>query len=131
MIVLDTSAVFAVVNREAESEAVQRCLKVSDGVLMSAGTLVECMIAAHARRIAPFVRDVLDAAVVSIISVDEAFALEAVLAHRTWGRGNHRASLNFGDCFAYALAKQRDLPLLYVGQDFARTDVRSALAPQP
>lgn len=44
-------------------------------------------------------------------------------AYRQWGKGNHPASLNFGDCFAYALAKELGCPLLFVGNDFARTDV--------
>ena len=48
-------------------------------------------------------------------------------AYRRFGRGNHPASLNFGDCLAYALAKERNLPLLFKGDDFARTDVRSAI----
>lgn len=48
-------------------------------------------------------------------------------AYRQWGKGFHPAGLNFGDCFAYALAKERDLPLLFVGNDFARTDIRPAI----
>jgi ribonuclease VapC len=48
-------------------------------------------------------------------------------AYRQYGRGNHAAGLNFGGCFAYALAREHDLPLLFKGDDFARTDVRSAL----
>ena len=48
-------------------------------------------------------------------------------AYRRFGKGNHPAGLNFGDCFAYALAKERDLPLLFKGDDFARTDLRPAL----
>jgi ribonuclease VapC len=48
-------------------------------------------------------------------------------AYRRFGRGNHAAGLNFGNCFAYALAKERDLPLLFKGSDFARTDVRPAM----
>lgn len=47
-------------------------------------------------------------------------------AWRDFGKGRHAARLNLGDCFAYALAKSRDLPLLYKGDDFAKTDVRSA-----
>ena len=48
-------------------------------------------------------------------------------AHRRFGKGNHPAGLNFGDCFAYALATERGLPLLFKGDDFARTDLESAL----
>jgi ribonuclease VapC len=48
-------------------------------------------------------------------------------AYRRFGRGNHPAGLNFGDCFAYALAKERDLPLLFKGEDFPQADLRPAL----
>jgi ribonuclease VapC len=48
-------------------------------------------------------------------------------AHVRWGKGGHPAGLNFGDCFAYALAQELDCPLLYVGDDFARTDVKGAV----
>ncbi len=50
-------------------------------------------------------------------------------AYVRWGKGNHPARLNFGDCFAYALAKEQACPLLYIGDDFARTDIASALRP--
>jgi ribonuclease VapC len=58
--------------------------------------------------------------------VTRAQALIARDAYRRFGRGNHPAGLNFGDCFAYALAKERNLPLLFKGDDFARTDLRPA-----
>ncbi|CAN5124584.1 type II toxin-antitoxin system toxin ribonuclease C30 [soil metagenome] len=54
---------------------------------------------------------------------------DALDAYLRWGRGFHRAGLNMGDCFAYALAKALDAPLLYKGDDFSRTDIRSALQP--
>ena len=61
------------------------------------------------------------------MAVDEVLALACADAHRTFGKGIHPAGLNFGDCFAYALARQLGCPLLYVGNDFARTDIASAL----
>jgi ribonuclease VapC len=64
---------------------------------------------------------------VEIVPVTASQARIARDAYRRFGRGNHPAGLNFGDCFAYALAKERDLPLLFKGDDFARTDVRSAV----
>ena len=69
----------------------------------------------------------LDGLDVVVIAVSLRQARIARDAYRQYGRGNHPAGLNFGDCFAYALAKERDLPLLFKGDDFARTDVRSAL----
>ncbi len=56
-------------------------------------------------------------------------AADALDAYRIYGKGLHRARLNLGDCFAYALARRLDAPLLYKGSDFALTDVRSALQP--
>jgi len=62
-----------------------------------------------------------------IVSVTPAAARRVADAYEVWGRGAGRASLNFGDCFAYALAKERGCALLYVGQDFSATDVEPAL----
>ncbi len=61
------------------------------------------------------------------VPVTEAEVRRVTAAYAKWGRGVHRASLNFGDCFAYALAKERQCPLLFVGNDFAPTDLLSAL----
>ena len=60
-------------------------------------------------------------------SVTPAAARRVAQAHARWGKGLHPASLNFGDCFAYALAAEHGCPLLYVGGDFAQTDIRPAL----
>ena len=76
-------------------------------------------------------RDLFDAFVddsgIGIEPVTRAQVLIARDAYRRFGKGHHAAGLNFGDCFAYALAKERDLPLLFKGDDFARTNVRPAL----
>ena len=58
--------------------------------------------------------------------VDSAIATKAIDAFAEWGRGQGTAGLNFGDCFSYALAAERHLPLLFVGRDFAKTDIRQA-----
>lgn len=62
-----------------------------------------------------------------IVSSDLVGEREALDAYMRWGKGIHRAGLNMGDCFAYALAKALDAPLLYKGNDFSQTDIRSAL----
>jgi len=62
-----------------------------------------------------------------VVPVTAKVAYQVAAAYRRWGKGVHPASLNYGDCFAYALARERNLPLLYIGQDFAQTDVQSAL----
>lgn len=69
----------------------------------------------------------IDSFEIEIVPVDAEMAAACGRAYRSWGKGVNPAGLNFGDCFAYALAKSRDLPLLFVGDDFARTDVRPAL----
>ena len=61
----------------------------------------------------------------TVVPVFEADARRAAEAYGLWGKGVHPAALNLGDCFAYALAKAQDCPLLYVGDDFARTDVQA------
>ena len=65
--------------------------------------------------------------VLETVPVTVAEAQRVAAAYTRWGRGLHRAALNFGDCFAYALAKERQCPLLFIGNDFAKTDLQSAL----
>ena len=62
-----------------------------------------------------------------IVTLDAAGSARAATAYSLWGKGVHPARLNFGDCFAYALARHRRCPLLYIGNDFARTDIAGAL----
>ena len=64
---------------------------------------------------------------IEVIPLTEAAALRAADAYRQWGKGFHTASLNFGDCFAYQLARAHSCPLLFIGNDFGQTDVLSAL----
>ena len=63
---------------------------------------------------------------ITVVAIAPATATAAVLAYQRFGKGRHPAGLNFGDCFAYVLAIEHDAPLLYVGDDFSRTDVRPA-----
>lgn len=63
---------------------------------------------------------------ITIVPVTEERATATARAYRRYGKGLHAAGLNFGDCFAYALAREHDCPLLFVGDDFARTDVKRA-----
>ncbi len=64
---------------------------------------------------------------IEIVAVTEDFAKRVAASYSRWGKGIHPASLNFGDCFAYQLAKDRECGLLYVGNDFAKTDIASAI----
>jgi ribonuclease VapC len=100
-------------------------LAADDRLLISAGTLTEALIVAQARDRGEDLQRILDGLDFEIISVDAATARRAAAAHARWGKG--AKGLNFGDCFAYDLARQNRCSLLYVGRDFARTDVKSAL----
>jgi len=94
---------------------------------MSAGTLVECFVTAEWNGVGGDMRKLIEMLAPEIIQVTQDTAYDAHLAYKRWGKGVHPASLNFGDCFSYVLAKQRKLPLLFVGNDFSQTDIVSAL----
>lgn len=125
--VLDTSALLALLLDEAEAEGFREALEEDDTRLVSAGTLLETSVVIEARKGEPGGRELealLQAADVEIVPVDRDQVFEARKAWRRFGRGRHAAGLNFGDLFAYALAKATGEPLLFKGEDFARTDVR-------
>ncbi|MFT3797998.1 type II toxin-antitoxin system VapC family toxin [Microbacterium sp.] len=129
--IIDSSAILAVLRAEPRAEEIRAALLATPNVAISAGTLVETTIVVDGRR-DPVASARLDALLRAIgpevVPVDAAQAAIARTAYRDFGRGSgHKAGLNFGDCFSYALAKERDEPLLYVGDDFARTDLASVL----
>jgi ribonuclease VapC len=126
VIVIDSSAVMAILLRETELD---RCLGVvtrAVPVAMSAASLTETMIVALRRGIDAEADAFIAALGPEIVAVSALHAKLAWQAYRQWGRGFHPARLNFGDCFAYALAMDRGCPLLYVGDDFAQTDIIAA-----
>ncbi|MFM6832147.1 MAG: type II toxin-antitoxin system VapC family toxin [Novosphingobium sp.] len=132
MIAVDTSAVIAILFGEPEREDFYAILDSAPAAVMSAGTLVEARIVA--RRLAgdamvDLLHALIDRAGIQIEPVTEAHSAIAHQAFVKYGKGNgHPAQLNFGDLFSYALAKQRGLPLLFKGGDFAATDIASAAA---
>jgi ribonuclease VapC len=129
MIVLDTSAIIAIVSNEPRGQECADVMYAETEILISAGTLTELLILATRQNLLPGVRQLLALSVSQIVEVTSERAGMAAAAYAKWGKGFHRAGLNFGDCFAYATAKEFDCPLLYIGNDFAQTDVRSALPP--
>lgn len=129
MIVVDTSALMAVVRNEANADRISAALEDADQLAISATTVAECLVVAAMRNVGPEMRRLLNELGFEVAPVTEAFAERVARAYARWGKGVHPAALNFGDCFAYALAEERACPLLYVGGDFARTDVVSALSP--
>jgi ribonuclease VapC len=129
-VVLDTSAIVAILLDEPQGDQVSRLLADARGPIMSAANVVELLIVAEGRAGPPgaaSARQVLDQADVVVIPVDDPIAAGAHAAWRRFGKGNHPAALNYGDCFAYALARHAELPLLCVGDDFSQTDLRLAI----
>ena len=127
MIAVDTSALMAIVLNEPEAAACAAVLEVEGDLLISAGTMAEALIVAARRNVAAEMERLLEGLGFEVVSVSPAAARHIAEAYTRWGKGVHPAALNFGDCFAYAVAKERHCPLLFVGQDFAQTDLESAL----
>ncbi len=131
MIVLDTSALIAIVFGEPERDNFIRVIQQADKALISAVTVVEARMVVHGRRGQRGVillDDLLRLPMLEVVAPGTAETDAAYAAFVTYGKGSgHGAGLNFGDLFSYALAKVRGLPLLYKGDDFAKTDVVSAI----
>lgn len=131
MIVLDTSAVVALLLREPRAAAIATLIDSTPVPHMSAVTAFELRIVMRRRLGDHGVREAdlfLAETDVAVVAFDADQAALASRAYARFGKGSgHPAQLNLGDCAAYALAKSMDLPLLYVGEDFARTDITSAL----
>ena len=124
MIVLETSALVAMVAREPGSERLL-AVAAAEGAALPA----HCLLEAHmvlASRFPPGMIATLDAVVARLAPVvlpfDARHADAAREAYLRYGKGRHPAALNFGDCMSYAVAKVEGLPLLWVGDDFGRTD---------
>lgn len=127
--VIDTSALLAVLLGEPERDRFIELLANADDPVMSAATLVESSIVMLARTGPEGVGDLdelVAAAAVRCVAVDSAQALLAREAFARFGRGRAPAGLNYGDCFSYALARATGRPLLFKGDDFVHTDVARA-----
>lgn len=129
--IVDTSALIAILMDEAEAERFVDAVVAARGATMSAASYLETSIvvdragdAVRSRRLDDLIRTL----GIEIADVTEEQAQVARAAYRDFGRGvGHPARLNFGDCFSYALSTVRDEPLLYKGDDFGHTDIRSAI----
>lgn len=124
-VVVDASALVAVVTGEPGWPWLEEQLHAAEPRLIAAPTVLELGIVLQARRSAAggFVRKVLRDAGIVVRPFDEEHAERAQDAWRRFGRGRHPAALNFGDCCTYALAEQAGHPILCVGNDFSRTDL--------
>ena len=132
--VIDTSAIIAVLLDEANAAGIAQAIESGSPRLLSAANLVEASMVIESRKGEVGGRELdllLYRAGIEVVAVDQDQAEVARLAWRQFGKGRHPAALNYGDCFAYALAKTRRLPLLFRGDDFAQTDIAgSPLVPE-
>ena len=129
MIVVDTSAIVAALTGEAQGARVNTVIAAAATCLMSAATYLESGIVLTARYGDPgahHLRLYLNEANIELASVDREQADLALRAWTRYGKGRHPAALNYGDCFAYALATSRGAALLFVGDDFTKTDAVAA-----
>ena len=127
MIVVDTSALIAVLLREPEGPRCASILSDNSDLLLSAATLAEALVVARGRNFGDELSALIDRLAFEIVPVTAATALRVGDIYRTWGKGRHAASLNFGDCFAYDVAKTHACPLLFIGEDFRKTDLDCVL----
>jgi ribonuclease VapC len=128
--VVDTSALVSMLLREPDADSVARLIADAPICLMSAVSRVELSLVIEGRYGEAGRNDIerlLADVHIEIAAVTPQQAEIAIDAFRRFGRGRHRAALNIGDCFSYALAKATDLPLLFKGNDFVHTDIRPAL----
>lgn len=127
--VLDTSAIIAVLQNEPKAEMLIAKMKSANILRISAATIVEAGIVMQTRygdagelEIDQFIHRLS----ISVVPVSAEHAELARLGYRKYGKGIHPAGLNYGDCFSYALAVSLQAPLLFIGEDFSKTDVQAA-----
>lgn len=128
--VIDTSALLAILQDEDDRSRFTAAIAEATERTISAATLLEAAIVVEARYGLQGGRQLdllLERAGVAVVAVDEEQIGIAREAYRQFGKGQHPAGLNFGDCFAYALAQTRRQRLLFKGDDFAQTDIPSAI----
>ena len=129
--IVDASALLAIVLGEDDKPRFEEALAMMDGDLfISPVNYVEAFMRLSRLGRTDYVEALdrlIDESGIRIEPVTASHAQLARQAHLAYGKGNHRARLNLGDCFAYALAKSRHMPLLFKGDDFRRTDIRAAI----
>ncbi len=126
MIAVDTSALMAIILNERDADGCISALETDGDLLISAATVAEALIVAARRNVGEEMQRLIDGLGFEVVGVTSASARRIANAYETWGKGVQPAGLNFGDCFAYEVAKEHGCPLLYVGDDFARTDLDRA-----
>jgi ribonuclease VapC len=130
---IDASAIVAILNAEPDAQALARAIGVAKAPFTSPVALYEATVALMrenrwtADEAGAVVRAFIDEAAINVVVIDGAMTTSAVRAFEQFGKGRHPAQLNMGGCFAYACAREYQAPLLFKGNDFARTDIESAL----
>ena len=130
MIVVDTSAIIAVLYREPGFDRFVRAIAEAESCFLSAVGYFEAAMVLIGRsepEAAIELDSFVERSAIELVPFDDEQAKQARDAFIRFGKGRHPARLNFGDCVSYALAQVRGLPLLYKGEDFAKTDVISAV----
>ena len=131
MIAVDSSAVFAILFSEPDAARYAEAIADNDDLVMAAPTLVECHFVIYGRFLETgreTLDDFISSTGIDVVSFDRTLTEAAIDARVRYGRGSgHKAQLNFGDCFSYALARTRNVPLLYKGDDFVHTDIEAAI----
>jgi ribonuclease VapC len=132
-VVVDSSAIMAILKREEDARQIAERLSSAEAKFLSAATYMECgtvVVRRYGSEGLSVMQDLVHALKLEIVSLTSDQANLGIGAFFRYGRGSgHPAKLNFGDCFSYALAKTRNLPLLFKGNDFSHTDIEPALKP--
>jgi ribonuclease VapC len=127
VIAIDTSALMAIVLDDLQAGACIAALEAEAEILVSAGTVAEALIVSGRRNVGGEMASLIDGLGFDIVTITPAAARRIAEAYGRWGRGVHPGGLNLGDCFAYEVAKEHGCRLLYIGEDFSRTDIESVL----
>lgn len=127
--VIDTSAIVAILRNELKAETLRRAIVADTVRLVPATCVFEARMVLVSRRSEHALAEIdlwLTKIAADVIAVDADLVDVATQAWLTYGKGRHPAGLNFADCFSYALAKRSDEPLLFIGDDFSKTDIQAA-----
>lgn len=117
----------AIVLNEPQADACIAALEAEDDLVISAGTVAEALVVSARRNVGEQLARLIEGLGFEIVAVTAASARRIARAYEAWGNGMHPAALNFGDCFAYEVAKEHGCRLLFVGGDFSQTDIESVL----
>jgi ribonuclease VapC len=128
MLILDSSALLAIIFGAPAGADCIELIATYDELAISAAVLTEALVVAGDRQRRRELERLIEALGPEVVPVKEADAKIVADAYSTWGIGRRPGGLDYGDCFSYALAKQRGAPLLFIGDKFLKTDVQAAIS---